>query len=150
MDKFEDNGKQLSEFGNYRIIACPQCQKPIDFYAAKIICDHCGYLKEIPESESIFSVFPISNPIRNYLSINCCGKELWAENLEHLTFIEEFVKADLRIRTPNINQSLASRLPQWIKSKKNRTEVLKCIHKLWEKLKNDNYQKRFRESKEDK
>ena len=59
-------------------------------------------------------------------------------NLEHLDFLERYVESDLRERVPNINKSLASRLPQWIKSSKNRGEVLKGISRLRMKLKENN------------
>ncbi len=72
--------------------------------------------------------------------ISCCGQTLWAMNLEHLDFLERYVESDLRERIPNINKSLASRLPQWIKSKKNRNEILKGISKLRLKLKENKYE----------
>ena len=48
-------------------------------------------------------------------------------------------KKNWRERIPNINKSLASRLPQWIKSSKNRVEVLKGITRLRMTLKENNY-----------
>ena len=58
---------------------------------------------------------------------------LWAYNYEHLEFIELYVQAKLRERIPNHNSSLASRLPKWIKDKKNREPILKAIKKLQSK-----------------
>lgn len=69
-----------------------------------------------------------------WLQIECCGETLWAYNEKHLEFIERYVAAKLRVRTPNTNKSLASRLPQWIKSAKNRNEVLRACEKLKAKL----------------
>lgn len=69
-----------------------------------------------------------------WLQTECCGETLWAYNEKHLEFIESYVAARLRERTPNINRSLASRLPKWIKRTKNRDEILKAIRKLKEKL----------------
>ena len=69
-----------------------------------------------------------------WLEISCCGETLWAYNEKHLEFIEKYVAAKLRERVPNINKSLASRLPDWIKRAKNRDEILKAIGKLKEKL----------------
>src|SRR5215212_7033778 len=60
-----------------------------------------------------------------WLQTPCAGQVLWAWNEWHLDWMERYVAADLRERTPNINMSLASRLPRWIKSAKNRDEVLK-------------------------
>lgn len=57
-----------------------------------------------------------------------CGRELfWAYNRAHLQFVEDYVSADLRERTAYINASLTSRMPAWIKSAKNRQQVLKAI-----------------------
>jgi hypothetical protein len=69
-----------------------------------------------------------------WLKTNCCGNTLWAYNKEHLDFLESYVSASIREQVPNINKSLASRLPTWIKSAKNRETVLKCINKLRKKL----------------
>ncbi len=69
-----------------------------------------------------------------WLQTECCGETLWAYNEKHLEFIENYVAAKLRARIPNQNRSLASRLPKWIKSAKNRDEILKAIGKLKEKL----------------
>lgn len=60
--------------------------------------------------------------------------ELWAYNLEHLDLIRRFVAADLRERAPwydtGRKMTLVARLPAWIKSAKNRTEVLHAIDRL--------------------
>jgi hypothetical protein len=69
-----------------------------------------------------------------WLRVNCCGHVLWAYNKQHLDFLEGYVTASLRERQPNINQSLASRLPYWIKSTKNREQLIKGIQKLKDKL----------------
>ena len=45
-------------------------------------------------------------------------------------FLERYVSADLRERTPNANRSMASRLPRWIKSAKHRDEVMRAIRRL--------------------
>jgi len=59
---------------------------------------------------------------------------LWARNLEHLAFLEKFVQAKLRERpTPADgyrNKLLASRLPLWMKSARNRDTVMAALAKL--------------------
>lgn len=142
MEKFSDQGKRLSHFENYRIVGCPKCARPIDFFDLKITCVHCGYHKEFKPTDSWFQLIPLTVEIEDYLLISCCGRTLWAMNIEHLDFLESYVKADLRSRVPTINKSLASRLPQWIKSKKNRDEILNCISKLRIKLVDNNYRPR--------
>ncbi len=83
-----------------------------------------------------------TTPIVDYLQIECCGNKLWALNTEHLDFLEEYVESKLRERIPNINKSLASRLPNWIKDKKNRKGILTAIKKMRTKLINEGYVKR--------
>lgn len=58
------------------------------------------------------------------------GEVLWAYNRDHLTFIKHYVSADLRERIPNRNSTLASRLPTWVKSAKNRDAILAAVGKL--------------------
>ena len=73
-----------------------------------------------------------------WLQLNCCGETLWAYNERHLDFLESYVGAKLRERSFGefgcSNKSLASRLPAWIKSAKNRPKIMKCLAKLREKL----------------
>ena len=62
-----------------------------------------------------------------WLQTSCCGHVLWAYNLRHLSFLESFISAKLRIRTPNRNSTLVSRAPLWLKSAKSRAAALKAI-----------------------
>jgi len=61
------------------------------------------------------------------------GNTFWAYNRAHLHFIKSFVSATLRNREPNKNNSLASRLPGWLLSKKNRASMVKEINRLEKK-----------------
>lgn len=146
MKKFEDQGAFLSQFYAYRIVECPKCAKPIDYSGIKLVCINCGYNKEVRSKEAKHNLTPASLNVENFLSISCCGERLWAMNLEHLDFLECYVESELRERIPNINKSLASRLPQWIKSRKNRNEILRGIKKLRNKLKEENYKTKNIES----
>ncbi|MDO4897406.1 MAG: hypothetical protein Q3971_08595 [Moraxella sp.] len=59
------------------------------------------------------------------------GHVFWAYNDKHLAELKTFIGADLRERTHMAgNGSMISRLPLWIKSAKNRDELLKLIEKL--------------------
>jgi hypothetical protein len=59
---------------------------------------------------------------------------LWAYNLQHLDLIRRFVAADLRERAPwydhGRKMTLVARLPAWMKSAKNRDEVLRAVDRL--------------------
>lgn len=65
-----------------------------------------------------------------YLQIPCCGKILWAFNLPHLLYLEEYVQSDLRENGRTYYLSIIGRLPKWITSAKNRTEVLRGLRKM--------------------
>jgi len=57
---------------------------------------------------------------------------LWAYNVDHLSVIESYI-ADLqrsRNGIPNQNNSIASRLPQWVKDAKNREYLIKMIRRF--------------------
>ena len=57
---------------------------------------------------------------------------LWAYNRRHLLFLRDYVAADLRQRQPRRKGSLASCLPQWLKSGADREAILKAIESLLE------------------
>lgn len=132
------------------------------FSARKIVCSNCGYAKHWDRRNVIG--YGISNKISKdrktfgipgktkkemliiggsfdwffqeplWLQTKCCGETLWVYNEKHLDFIEKYVAAKLRERIPYKNNSVASRLPKWIKSAKNRENILRAIEKLKGKL----------------
>lgn len=140
--RFQDSGEALYHFEEYRIIECPKCSKPTDFENLRVSCTQCGYNKEFEETGHWYGLVPLTVPIVDYLKIPCCGETLWVVNLEHLNFLEEYTQAQLRERTPNINKSLISRLPQWMKSAKNRDAILTSIRKLKTRLDKNGYKRR--------
>lgn len=149
-ERFSENGEMIYDFGNEFLVVCPKCNGmakvvPVPVGSEKInsklfaprnlICLSCVYRNswqggEVGIGASVDWYFRL--PL--WLQISCCGKTLWAYNEKHLDFLANYVGAKLRERTPNTNKSLASRLPQWIKSAKNRDEILKAIEKLRTKL----------------
>ncbi|GAA4430819.1 hypothetical protein GCM10023148_35700 [Actinokineospora soli] len=65
-----------------------------------------------------------------WLQIPFRGHVLWAYHEEHLDFLERYVAAAVRERQPNRNSSVASRLPAWIKSAKNRDDILRALARM--------------------
>ena len=61
------------------------------------------------------------------------GNLLWAYNREHLMFLKNYCEAKLRTRAPNKSSSLASRLPDWLLSAKNREASLREINRMLSK-----------------
>jgi hypothetical protein len=66
--------------------------------------------------------------------INFKNETLFAYNISHLEFLENYIANKLRERSSNdagwSNQSLESRLPRWMLLSKNRAEILKKISVL--------------------
>ena len=162
-EQFYDKGEQVYDFGDEFLIVCPKCALmakviPVEdsemLSRRKLICSNCGFNKptnirenadikasvEFSRHKNTESYIVIGGAFDWYfreplwLQTECSGETLWAYNKTHLEFIESYVGSLLRARTPNANKSMASRLPQWIKSAKNRDEILRAIGKLREKL----------------
>jgi hypothetical protein len=65
---------------------------------------------------------------------------LWAYNLEHLLYLKGFIAASLRERRPIRrgpkspviwqNKAMISRMPRWMKDRRNRDAILVAIAKL--------------------
>ena len=128
-------------------IVCPVCkQKAVvtlqNDDMAKLTCVHCSYNTTTSAKERQFywgSTTPTDGffGAELWLQIDCAGHSLWAFNCRHIEFLEDFVSAKHRQRNPYEdnwhNSSLASRLPKWMKSAKNREHLLKGIEVLKEK-----------------
>ncbi|MEK3720573.1 hypothetical protein [Paenibacillus sp. FSL H8-0034] len=100
-------------------------------YEYKLICSRCGILSNPTIGSGGNGAFMGLNL---WLRTNCCGNVLWAYNIEHLDFLDTYINSSLRERIPYKNQSLASRLPEWLKNAKNRQELSKGIDKLRNRL----------------
>lgn len=144
--RFRDEPTYLAQFGAIRLVRCPRCAGRAEVAAQgdatrghaaprRVVCAGCGYVRvgqvDGPNRDTRagaaaerYSGLPL------WLQTPCCGEILWAYNAEHLAFLERYVGATLRERMPNKNSSLASRLPTWLKSAKNREEVLRGIVRL--------------------
>ena len=131
----------LSDFAQHQIVECPSCgkranvsvvdklkHKYVNTSPSRITCLHCGYNKTL-ESGSYFENHTL------FLTTTCSENTLWALNEAHLQWLEDYVSATHRSRPLSSNQSLASRLPQWLTAAKNRRMVLKGIEKLKNKCK---------------
>lgn len=61
------------------------------------------------------------------------GQSLWAYNYKHLAYLKEYVAADLREKNGRLYWTMVEKLPEWMKSAKNREVVIKGIEKLEKK-----------------
>lgn len=145
-----DDGASIHDFTNLFLVQCPKCRScaevtridsahQIHPWKARFCCPHCaatktGALGGWSDRDPVDWVFGY----KLWLQTPCCGKTLWAYNYSHLTFLESYVSAvhrvgltDLRANELGIrNSTLASSLPAWMISAKNRDVVLAGIRKL--------------------
>ncbi|WP_133163329.1 hypothetical protein [Siphonobacter curvatus] len=123
----------LQDFMRNIYVVCPSCHKQAIVQQTstfRITCFSCGYSK----LEKNYRAAGLSSfgGYTLWLTTECHGNELWAYNYEHLAFLRLHVEAKLRERNgvEMSNQTLASRLPRWMLSKKYRQDVLKSIIRL--------------------
>lgn len=144
-ERFTDHGVTIYDFGDSFLVRCPRCGKralvaPPPAEAAqweplsmvmRLSCLHCGLARTFEGDEMHIGGCDWYFHLPLWLQTPCCGHVLWAYNARHLAFLESFVRATLRERIPDAgNRSLASRLPDWIKSGVHRADVLEGIGRL--------------------
>ncbi len=151
-ERFVDDRRSLYDFGNLFAVECPRCKKrarveaegrPLRATAASLTCIHCGYsdrrqldghaLPTVSDSGDVLDPGTVHvraavdwffhRPL--WLRTSCAGNELWAYNPDHLEHLRSYVSADLRERASA--HSVVGRLPKWMTSGKNRSEVLRCV-----------------------
>jgi hypothetical protein len=148
--RFRDPRSTVYDFGASLLVRCPRCDRVAHFERRpgrttdargvryperRVVCRSCG-LSRIDTGPSR----PAARGSRSchrpplWLRVDTRHGELWAYNLEHLDLIRRFVAADLRERAPwhdtGVKMTLVARLPAWIKSAKNRAEVLRVIDRM--------------------
>lgn len=68
-----------------------------------------------------------------HLRTDCAGHTLWAANLAHVAYLEEFIGAHHRPRKePGAAQELGHHLPRWMILARNRAKVLRGLTRLRE------------------
>lgn len=103
-----------------------------------VSCNFC--LRENKFDDSVYILRKVSyskvgfDPYYSYslfLNIAVRQGQICAYNPTHLGILKSFIQAGLRERKlPNYNRSYFSRLPAWVKSSRNRKEILKAILRL--------------------
>lgn len=106
-----------------------------------IPCPHCGVTRTFePRNEETQLQYnsrgSVCDPIFNlplWLQTDVRGNVFWANNRNHLEHIREYVDSKLRERQTMEYTTMVERLPNFIKSAKNRDHILKAIDKLMRK-----------------
>ena len=148
-DRFVDDGEWFEAFADTVLVQCPRCarcavivaepdaQGPPVFRPRRLTCPHCALVQRWASSVVHIDRRPTDwyFHLPLWLQTRCGGtKTLWAFNAAHLDFIERYVRAEQRRRTPYVHYSAASRLPGWIKRAKQRDDVLRAIGRLKARL----------------
>lgn len=154
--RFQDSRETFYHFLDEILIVCPNCrscagiscraldERPLYFRDRRLVCGHCGLVRDWTGSSFHFdwNTDPVCDSYFGqplWLQAPCCGHVLWAFNLRHLTYLESYVRADLKSQEKHpewgwSNQSMANRLPKWMIVAKHREAVLKTLAKLKARL----------------
>ena len=146
-ERFRERGEHRFDFLEEVLIECPGCggcavHRAIDptqgndpMSPRRLLCRGCGYSRDWTRSSLVRGT--TGAPIDDYfelplwLQMRCCGDFIWEYNEAHLSFLEGYLGARLRERSKDedgngwSNQSVASRLPPWMKKGSNRAEVVR-------------------------
>ena len=107
-----------------------------------IKCQNCGQSRDYkPNSLAIRTIFRDSGDATDphydhplWLQGNIKGNLFWAYNDEHLDYLKQYITAKIRERAVGATfMTMIARLPNFIKSAKNRPTLLKLIEKLEKK-----------------
>ena len=149
--RFVDQGHWIYELVNEPIdVECPRCaaqaklvpwgeDPPTLFMARRLTCGSCGLVRDHDGQRLRFTRDghdPCFGHPLWYRSESSQGV-IWAYHRRHLELLRAYVAADLRERSGAegcTNRSYFSRLPDWIKSAKNRDSVLKRIDRMVQDL----------------
>lgn len=139
-ERFQDQGKVLSDFYSEVWVVCPACAKKalakvnIETNTVRLYCLNCGYNKEI--STKLSPNATIMMAAHDYF-----GASLWlqssfkndvffAYNGAHLDYLERYISANLREHNDRSHFTLLEKLPKFYHEAKNRPRLLKIIAKL--------------------
>ncbi len=105
-----------------------------ELYEKQIV--KCGFCNKEREYEINWYHFKNERPIDPYfgmdlwLRTNIKSDLIWLYNIEHLKYLREYVEAKLRTDDKRHKYSMITNLPKFIKSAKNRNEIIKKLNKL--------------------
>lgn len=147
--RFTDAKLTLASFLDEILVACPRCagrarvtpepgSDGAMFAPRRLVCASCGLARATKAKKVALGARGtprdayFGEPL--WLRASWGRKTLWAYNLRHLAYLEEFVRAELRAHSRTnpacSNCSLVSRLPKWMKDGGNREPILAMIAEL--------------------
>ncbi|MFH9466139.1 hypothetical protein ACH4LT_02385 [Streptomyces clavifer] len=159
--RFRDSRHTKYHFVDQVLVRCPKCTgiasvAPVPaalvsgkassslFAPRRLVCRACGLARHATAGLRLFrgtgeAVDPYFG-LPLWLQAETRHGWVWAYNPAHLDLIRQFVQAPLRERPPwdskGRKMTVVARLPTWIKSAKNRAEVLRAIERIRSSLVN--------------
>ncbi|KND25245.1 hypothetical protein [Streptomyces acidiscabies] len=138
--RFYDLRTELFHYADSALVHCPRCDRLAhrehrrgtagEASQWRVVCRSCGlsWVREKGRG-------PDPHFLPLWLRADTRHGTIWAYNLEHLTVLRDFVAADLREHAPwyeheHRRMTYVGKLPTWIKSAKNRAEILRTIDRL--------------------
>lgn len=103
-------------------VKCKSCEITQN-YEPKNIPQEWIYLNNDTKNENYFGL-----PL--WLNTNFKDFNFWAFNYEHLEYLKNYISADLRERNNSTYSTMVEKLPNWMKSSKNRGKLMKIIESL--------------------
>lgn len=146
---FQDRGEHWLTFARHSLVECPRCeaQATVDCREAsqnwRLVCPACALTREatVHSAGAMTRVCDPAFECKLWLQTPCCGETLWAFGPAHLSFIENYIGADLRKGMPLDqepgeirNATVASRLPRWMIQSHHRDDVLLGVARLRARL----------------
>lgn len=145
--RFHDQNKRLSDFQTEVWVICPSCSKKaitkVDYEKKRAImfCEICGHNKQTSTETSVIGIkgnwemaahtyfhakLFLEHPFKNDV--------FFAYNGDHLTYLEQYIAANLREHKDRTGFTLLEKLPKFYHEAKNRKGLLSLIQKLKNKL----------------
>ena len=104
-------------------------------------CNNCGNT-EVYRTRNIVQEWKFKDtgkPSENYFGLplwlneNFRGNVFWALNYDHLEYLKHYISAELREKNGRLGWTMVEKLPDWMKSGKNRVKLIKLITDLEKK-----------------
>jgi hypothetical protein len=141
----------LGQFAGDILVRCPTCADcahllrlpapPGRVVGYRLVCGRCAATRDWLLTRDRVIPSPAAGPelhgfgLALWLQVACCGQVLWAYNIEHVAFLQQYIGARVRSqrsvpRTFLGNGTLESRLPRWMLAAKHRASVLRALKSL--------------------
>ena len=104
-------------------------------------CDNCGNTEEYRPRNIAqeWKFAETGKPSENYFGLplwlteNFRGNIFWALNYSHLEYLKNYISAEIREKNGRLGWTMVEKLPDWMKSGKNRVKLIKLITDLEKK-----------------